>query len=217
MDLSEPSWKRAYKDTVAAQRSLIFMWVGQAVLATAGGAWLIAIAPTTASVAEQVGRAVGGGLAGLFTAVVIMLVFNFFRAPYQQRNEAREIVFNRSKLGLGIKVRRAELLKVNPWGPGYGPDKPILRVEAEVTFYPVNPPLQLAKLQLCCGNKRIDAPLPTHLVERVEIYTVVFEGQYADIAPARRDLNEYWGRIYALAGGHDWYSEEFLFAGPVMQ
>jgi hypothetical protein len=62
MGFSESTIRRALRDTVSAQKTLFFTWVGDAMLAVAGGAWLAAIAPETASIAEQVGRVVGGGL-----------------------------------------------------------------------------------------------------------------------------------------------------------
>ncbi len=58
-------------------------------LAVGGGAWVVAIAPATAPPAEVVGRAVGGGLAGLLVAFLIILLWHPFRAPYIQRDEAR--------------------------------------------------------------------------------------------------------------------------------
>ncbi len=94
---SESAPKRAIKDTVAAQRTALFMWGGEGVLAVAGGTWLTVIAPQTASVAEQVGRAVGGGLIGLLVAFLAICVFNFTRAPYLQRNEARALLQTKPK------------------------------------------------------------------------------------------------------------------------
>lgn len=66
------------------------MWGGEGVLAAAGGAWFTAVASDTVSVAEQMGRAIGGGLLGLITAVFVIFLLNLLLAPYQQRNEARD-------------------------------------------------------------------------------------------------------------------------------
>ena len=65
------------------------MWVGDGVLAVAGGTLLSVIAPSTAPVIEMVLRAVIGGLGGLVTALLVIFIWNIFRTPYRQRNEAR--------------------------------------------------------------------------------------------------------------------------------
>ena len=102
MDWLETAPKRAVGDAIAAQRTLRFK-VWEAVLAVAGAAWLTAIAPDNASSAEQVGRAVGGGLIGLITAVLVALLFNFIRAPYRQRNEARDTIIGQPRLALDVE------------------------------------------------------------------------------------------------------------------
>jgi len=58
------------------------------VLAVAGGTWLAQSAPVGTSTVEIVGRSVIGGLGGLLVAVILILTWNLFRAPYKQRNEA---------------------------------------------------------------------------------------------------------------------------------
>lgn len=90
--LSEKAIRRAYSDTVSAQKTARFMWGGEAVLATGGGAWLVAIAPEGISDFEQIVRAIIGGLIGLVAALLLILIWNLFRAPYRQRNEARNMV-----------------------------------------------------------------------------------------------------------------------------
>lgn len=87
--LGQSSWSRAKQDTISAQKTARFMWGGEGVLAVGGGAWLAQIAPLGASTLEIVGRSVIGGLGGLLTAVFLIFVWNLFRAPYKQRNEAR--------------------------------------------------------------------------------------------------------------------------------
>jgi hypothetical protein len=86
----QSSWGRAKQDTISAQKTARFIWVGQAVLAVAGGTWLAQIAPLGASTAEIAGRSVIGGLCGLFVAVILIFAWNLFRAPYRQRDEARK-------------------------------------------------------------------------------------------------------------------------------
>lgn len=105
MDWLESAPKRAITDTYAAQRTLRFMWAGEGVLAVAGGAWLKAITPDTAPLAEQVGWAVGGGLIGLTKAVIVIFLFHFIRAPYRQRNEARAAIIGRTRLTLDVEGR----------------------------------------------------------------------------------------------------------------
>lgn len=95
--LSQSAPKRALNDTVEAQRTARFMWSGEAVLAVAGGTWLVNIASVDASTGEIVIRSVFGGLGGLATAFFVILVWNFFRAPYKQRNQARELVEQQKK------------------------------------------------------------------------------------------------------------------------
>ena len=112
---------------------------------------------------------------------------------------------------MGIEVGSAHLLSVEPWGPGTGKHKPTLTVEVNLTFRPSAPPIQLGRLQLCYGDKRIDTGLPTKLVERVESYTIAFTGSHSQLAGDRRE-NEYHGRICALAGGQEWQSDGFRFA-----
>lgn len=79
--------RRAFNDTISVQKSARFMWGGEGVLVVAGGAWLQAIAPTTASALEIVVRSVLGGLIGLVTAFLIVLAYNIISTPYKQRNE----------------------------------------------------------------------------------------------------------------------------------
>jgi hypothetical protein len=73
------------------------MWGGEGVLAVAGGAWLVQIAPSGASTLEMVARSVIGGLGGLVTAILIIFGWNLLRAPYRQRNEARILLAVRLK------------------------------------------------------------------------------------------------------------------------
>ena len=82
-------WGRAKKDTISAQSTVKFMWIGGAVLAVAGGTWLPLIALESASNFELVARAVLGGLIGLLVALLVFFVWNLFSAPYKQRNESR--------------------------------------------------------------------------------------------------------------------------------
>lgn len=86
----QSSWGRAKQDTVATQKTARFMWGGESVLAVTGGTWLAGIAPIGASILEIVGRSVIGGLGGLLTALLVILSWNLFCAPYRQRNEARK-------------------------------------------------------------------------------------------------------------------------------
>ena len=88
--MAESTWGHAWRKTKEAQRGLPFAWGGEAVLAVAGGTWLTAVASTNATTAELVGRAVGGGLSGLATVVLAILAFHFIRAPYRQRDKARQ-------------------------------------------------------------------------------------------------------------------------------
>ena len=90
--LNQPAARRATNDTVSAQKTARFMWGGEGVLAVAGGTWLAQIAPIGAPTSEIVGRSVVGGLGGLLTAILIIFVWNLFRAPYKQRNEARNLL-----------------------------------------------------------------------------------------------------------------------------
>lgn len=79
------------------------MWGGEGVLAVAGGAWLAKIAPMGASTVEIVLRYVIGGLGGLLTATVIIFLYNLFRAPYKQRNEARRALEKLSQTPLVVE------------------------------------------------------------------------------------------------------------------
>lgn len=88
--LTQTATRRAINDTLSAQRSAKFMWGGEGVLAVAGGTWLTQIAPIGASVPDVVLRAVIGGLGGLITAMLTIFAWNLLRAPYRQRNEARQ-------------------------------------------------------------------------------------------------------------------------------
>lgn len=90
--LNQSSWGRARQDTISAQKTTRFMWGGEGVLAVAGGAWLAQIAPLGAPTLEIVVRSVIGGLGGLLTAILIIFVWNLFRAPSKQRDEARNMV-----------------------------------------------------------------------------------------------------------------------------
>ncbi len=84
--------RRAINNTVSAQKSARFMWGGEGVLAVAGGAWLQAIAPVDTTTLEIIARSVVGGLIGLSSAILLILAWNLIRAPYKQRNEARDMV-----------------------------------------------------------------------------------------------------------------------------
>ena len=77
----ERAFKRALRDTIAAQKTVRFMWFGGAILATGGGAWLGAVAPGSADAQEAVLRAIVGGLAALATLVVFIFVWNLIRPP----------------------------------------------------------------------------------------------------------------------------------------
>ena len=88
--LSESAIRRAAKDTISAQKTARFMWGGEGVLAVAGGTWLATMAPAGVSTLEIVARSVIGGLGGLITAMLRIFISQFIRAPYKQRNEARE-------------------------------------------------------------------------------------------------------------------------------
>ena len=92
------------------------MWGGEGMLAVAGGTWLAQVAPMGASTTEIVLRSVIGGLGGLIVAVLVIFGWNLFRAPYKQRNEAREKIskLERPKLfdvlcpttSLGLPINR---------------------------------------------------------------------------------------------------------------
>lgn len=90
--LNQSTWRRAAKDTISAQRTARFMWGGEGVLAVAGGIWFAQLAPINAPVVEIIWRSVVGGLGGLAIAVLIIFAWNLFRAPYKQRNKARQII-----------------------------------------------------------------------------------------------------------------------------
>jgi len=94
---NQSAFGRAISDTVMSQRSAKFMWGGEGVLAVAGGAWLVQIAPIGVTTAEIIIRSIVGGLGGLVTAFVIVLAWNLLRAPYKQRNEARAALSQRPK------------------------------------------------------------------------------------------------------------------------
>ena len=100
---SQSAPRRALEDTFAAQRTTRFMWGGEGVLAVAGGAWLTALAPSSASVAEQIIRAVIGGMGGLLAAIIVILAWNLAIAPYRQRNEARELIQGGDDIGAAIR------------------------------------------------------------------------------------------------------------------
>lgn len=86
--------RRAWNDTIVAQKTIRFTWLGDIVLVTAGVALLTTFAPSGVSNWEPVARAVGGGLLGLAAAVGILFLYNFIRAPYRQRDEARRELQN---------------------------------------------------------------------------------------------------------------------------
>ena len=114
-------WRRAFRDTCTAQKTVRFMWGGEGVLAAAGGAWLTAITPDNASVAELVLRAVLGGLGGLLVAILIIFSWQLFRAPYKQRNEACRVIQDLQKEkseALGevdsiINILESEIIDIN--------------------------------------------------------------------------------------------------------
>ncbi len=66
-------------------------------LAVAGGTWLAQIAPLSASTFEMVVRSVIGGFGGLVTAILVIFLWNLYRAPYKQRNEARALLQSKIK------------------------------------------------------------------------------------------------------------------------
>jgi len=91
--VNQSSWRRAFRDTLKAQQSPRFTWGGQAVVATALGAFATAIAKQDAPVAEVVARAVIGGIIGLASTVILIFLLQWvFLVPRKQRNEARRKV-----------------------------------------------------------------------------------------------------------------------------
>ena len=86
--MRESGLRRAWNDTISAQKTVKFMWLVNGVWVVSVGAWLFAIAPPSASPFEIVIRAVSGGLIGLITSFAFLYVFSFVRAPYRQRDEA---------------------------------------------------------------------------------------------------------------------------------
>jgi hypothetical protein len=87
--LSESAWARVRFETIHAQHTARFMWLGEGVSAVGFGALLTATAPSDIAILGQVGRAVLGAVVGLSVAAFCVVVFNLMTVPYKQRNEAR--------------------------------------------------------------------------------------------------------------------------------
>lgn len=94
MPLLQTATSRALNDTrsYSKQRSK-FMWGCETSFAAAGGTWSALVAPSSASNIEIVVRTVIGGLVGGVVGFIILaimiFVWNLYRAPYKQRDEAR--------------------------------------------------------------------------------------------------------------------------------
>lgn len=95
--LNQSSWRRAKQDTISAQKTARFMWGGESVLAVAGGTWLAQIAPTGAPTLEIVVRSVIGVLGGLVITILLIFIWNLFRAPYRHLNEAIALLMTKPK------------------------------------------------------------------------------------------------------------------------
>ncbi len=89
--MAESTCRRAWKDTERFRRSTLFFWGCEAlgaVLFGVGGALLLPEQPSRLASVLYPGL---GTVAGLATVFVVVFIWNLFRAPYRQRNEAREL------------------------------------------------------------------------------------------------------------------------------
>ncbi len=88
-NFNESAIHRAWVDTVHAQTTVKFMWLGGLIVAGIG----VAIANTL--VPENIGElqsglySILGALMSLAIAILAIFIMNFILAPYKQRNEAR--------------------------------------------------------------------------------------------------------------------------------
>ena len=111
----DPAWKRAWKDSVAAQRSARFMWGGEVVVAASFGAGAVALGGIHATVFEQMVRVALGGVTGLLTAFILTFVFQLLvRAPYKQRDEARAEALRRQDWAVSLKEAIVNDIETHP-------------------------------------------------------------------------------------------------------
>lgn len=87
--MQESTLRRAWNDTISAQKTIRFTWLGNGGLGVAGGVLLPILATDDAAPVELVPFVVGGGLLGLASAFVLIYLYYLARAPYRQRDEAR--------------------------------------------------------------------------------------------------------------------------------
>lgn len=111
INLHESSWQRAKRDTEKLRKdSPIWYWGVEVVgvMAFTGiGLWLTPDQPTKL---ESILYPSIGAIAGLVIAALLVFIWNLFRAPYRQRNEARTLLTLLTKLKPAPLTNRKELI-----------------------------------------------------------------------------------------------------------
>lgn len=107
--MAESTWCRAWKDTEHFRHSGLFFWwwevLGAALFAVVGALLL----PEQPSRLEYALYPSIGIVAGFATVFLVVFIWNLFRAPYRQRNKARE--FNQEYLD---QINKSQKKLVNP-------------------------------------------------------------------------------------------------------
>ncbi len=103
--LNQTAHQRAWQDTELFRKSGLSFWafgvVGVAVFGVAGalvGFWLTP--PNSSAFWRNAWTTIGGGLGvvtGFVTVFLAIYLWNLFRAPYRQRNEARDLLLAKPK------------------------------------------------------------------------------------------------------------------------
>lgn len=97
--MPEPTWQRAWEDTESFRQTTKYFWVvevmGGAVFGVLGGMVGVWLTPANSTAFRQnlyptVGAAVGLVL-GLVLVFGLIYLWNLFRAPYRQRNDAQKL------------------------------------------------------------------------------------------------------------------------------
>lgn len=98
----EPTWQRVWRDIEGFRQTPKSFWVvevvGAAAFGAVGGMTGVWLTPTHATTSQQnlypiVGTAIGF-IAGFVLTFGLIYVWNLFRAPYQQRNDALQLAEN---------------------------------------------------------------------------------------------------------------------------
>lgn len=172
----ESAFHRAWRDTDKFRRSAKSFWmfevVGAAMFGIIGAIGAFWLTPQSASPFQQNSYpAIGGGIGiivGFITVFALVFVWNLFRAPYRQRNEARADAIQRKEeydeLKQSIKEQKQSTLVLTPHTYAIGlsgmtgyPDKSdnAYWLCLEVTVHPSSKPIDT--LDLLIGATTIPA------------------------------------------------------------